>query len=94
MRREEGVHVVGGETKERGGERERVGRRRSGGEREEGGGEGERKKRREGEKRGKREFNYGLQDVYSSLAGSGVKRAKGVEKGEARRRVTYRTQDG
>lgn len=76
-RGEEGVHVGGGETKERGGERERTGRRRGGWKREEGGGQGERGKGRKGVKR---EFNYGLQDIDGSLAGTGVKRAKGVKK--------------
>lgn len=91
-RGEEGVHVRGGETEERGGKRERTGRRRGGGEGEEGGRQGQRRKRREGVERGKREFNYGLQDVDRSLAGSGVERARGVEKGEAR--TERRTQDG
>lgn len=91
-RGEERVRVEGGETKKRGGERERTGRRRGGGKREEGGGEWERRKRREGVYRGKRDFNYGLQDVDGSLAGSGVERAKGVEKGEAR--TECRTPDG
>lgn len=92
IRGQEGVHVGGGETKKRGGERESTGRRRGRGKREEGGGKGERRKRRERVKRGKREFNYGLQDVDGSLAGSGVERAKGAEKGEARAKC--RTQDG
>lgn len=87
VRGEEGVHVVGGETKERRGERERTGRRRGGGKREEGGRERERKKRGKGEEGGKREFNYGLQDVDGSLAGCGMKRAKGVEKGDGKDRV-------
>lgn len=77
---EEGVHVGGGETEQRGGKRERTGRRRGGGEGEEGGREGQRRERTEGVEGGKREFNYGLQDVDRSLAGSRLERARGAEK--------------
>lgn len=90
---EEGVHVGGGETEQRGGKRERTGGRRGGGEGEEGGREGQRRERTEGVERGKREFNYGLQDVDRSLAGSGLERARGAEK-RGKARTERRTRDG
>lgn len=67
------------DTKERGGQREKMGGRRGGGKRQEGSGERETRHKGEG---AKRDFNYGLQDVHTRFAGSYMELAKGMEQGE------------